>query len=141
LPKLGHYKPASIQCSFLPQLAGHEGKMSSSEESTAIFTTDSPEEVKNKINKYAFSGGRDTIEEHRKYGGNPDIDVSFQYLRYLLEPDDAKLKKIDSDYRSGKLLTSELKAILIEKINAFLKEHQKRRELAKEDVDKFILKE
>src|SRR3989344_4765355 len=46
LPKLGHYKPASIQCSFLPPLQGSGGKMSSSEESSAIYTTDTPEQVK-----------------------------------------------------------------------------------------------
>ena len=141
LPKLGHYKPASIQCSFLPPLEGVSGKMGSSEtESTAIYTTDSPEEVKRKINKYAFSGGKDTIEEHRKLGGNPDVDVSFQYLRMFFEPDDKKLEKIEKDYRSGKLLTGELKQILIEKINAFLKEHQKKREEAKKDIDKFLYK-
>ena len=45
------------------------------------------------INKYAFSGGRDTMEEHRKYGGNCDVDVSYQYLRFFLE-DDERLEKI-----------------------------------------------
>lgn len=33
-----------------------------------------------KINKYAFSGGKETTEEHREKGGDPDIDVSYQYL-------------------------------------------------------------
>lgn len=45
------------------------------------------------INKHAFSGGKDTVEEHRKYGGNPDIDVSFMYLTFFLE-DDEQLEKI-----------------------------------------------
>ena len=139
LPKLGYYKPASIQCSFLPPLTGVSGKMSSSEE-YSIFTTDSPKEVEMKIKRYAFSGGQSTIEEHRKKGGNPDIDVSFQYLRMLFEPDDKKLQKIYDDYKSGKMLTSELKQILIEKINAFLKEHQKNREKAKKLIDKFFIK-
>ena len=140
LPKLGHYKPASIQCSFLPPLQGTEGKMSSSTEETAILLIDTPELVKKKINKYAFSGGKDTLEEHRKLGGIPDIDVSFQYLKYLFEPDDKKLAKIEADYRSGKLLSGELKAYTIGKINAFLKEHQARREKAREDVEKFVYK-
>jgi tryptophanyl-tRNA synthetase len=139
LPKLGYYKPASIQCSFLPPLEGIEGKMSSSEESS-IFTTDSPKEVERKIKKYAFSGGQATIEEHRKKGGNPDVDVSFQYLKMFFEPDDKKLEKIYNDYKSGKMLTSELKEILIKKINEFLKEHQKKRELAKKQIDKFLIK-
>jgi tryptophanyl-tRNA synthetase len=114
--------------------------MSSSDPASYIAPTDSPEEAANKIKKYAFSGGKDTIEEHRKLGGNPDIDVSYQYLRMFFEPDDKKLQKIHDDYKSGKLLTSELKAVLIEKINAFLKEHQKKRKLAEKQIDKFIYK-
>lgn len=137
LPKLGHYKPASIQCSFLPPLTGVDGKMSSSKEHS-IFLTDSPKDVERKIKKYAFSGGKETLDEHRKKGGNPDIDVSFQYLRMFFEPDDKKLQQIYEDYKSGKMLTSELKQILIDKINAFLKEHQKKRQLAKKQINKFI---
>lgn len=139
LPKLGHYKPASIQCTFLPPLTGSDGKMSSSHEQTAIYTTDTPEMVKKKINKYAFSGGRDTIEEHKKHGGNPDIDVSFQYLCMMFEPDDKKLDKIEKDYRTGKLLSGELKAMAIEKINAFLKEHQTARKKAEKTLSNYIV--
>ena len=65
-PKLGYYKPAVIHSIFLPPLEGVTGKMSSSKESTAILTTDSPKEVERKIKKYAFSGGQETLEEHRK---------------------------------------------------------------------------
>ncbi|MGY4884763.1 MAG: tryptophan--tRNA ligase [Nanobdellota archaeon] len=140
LPKLGYYKPASIQCSFLPPLTGSDGKMSSSESVKGILSTDSPTEVKNKINKYAFSGGRDTIEEHRKLGGNPEVDVSFQYLRYLFEQDDKKLAEIEKDYKSGKLSTGELKKYTIEKINEFLAKHQERRKNAKKLIPQYILK-
>ncbi|OGJ17064.1 tryptophan--tRNA ligase [Candidatus Pacearchaeota archaeon RBG_13_33_26] len=124
---------------FMPGLSGE--KMSSSDANSFIALTDSPKEVETKIKKYAFSGGQNTVEEHRRKGGNPDIDVSFQYLRFFFEPDDKKLQKIQDDYKSGKMLTSELKEILIEKINSFLKEHQKKRELAKKQIDKFLLKE
>ena len=140
LPKTGYYKPASIQCVFLPPLTGTSGKMSSSKE-YAIYTTDSPKDVERKIKKYAFSGGQKTKEEHIKKGGNPEVDVSFQYLKMLFEPDGKKLKKLEDDYRSGKLLTGELKEILIKKINSFLKEHRKKREKAKKQIDKFIYKE
>jgi tryptophanyl-tRNA synthetase len=141
IPKLGYYKPASIQCRFLPGLAGMEtdGKMSASEAHTAIYTTDDAKTVKKKINKYAFSGGQATIEEHRKKGGNPDVDVAYQWLTFF-EEDDKKLEQIYKDYKSGKLLSGELKAILIEKLNLFLKEHQKKRKLAEKSLHKFILK-
>ena len=102
------------------------------------ITTNNDDEkaVKKKVNKYAFSGGQATVEEHKKKGGNPDIDVSFQWLRILFEPDDKKLKKIEEDYRSGSLLTGELKAILIEKLNKFLEEHRKKKE--KVNIDKYM---
>jgi len=128
---------ASTYHLFLPSLKG-DGKMSSSDENSFISMTDSEKEVEIKIKKYAFSGGRDTIEEHRKKGGNPDVDISFQYLKMFFEPDDEKLRKIHDDYKSGNLLTSELKEILIEKINKFLKHHQKEREKAKKLVSKFL---
>ena len=138
--KFNFIKPGAIHSKFLPGLSGSSKMSASDSENDVIYLTDSKEDVKRKINKYAFSGGKDTLEEHRKQGGNPDIDISFQYLKYLFEPDDKKLEKIEKDYRSGKLLSGELKAILIEKVNAFLKEHQKNREKAKKIVDKFMLK-
>ena len=130
---------ASTYHLFLPSIKGG-AKMSSSDESSFIAMTDSPEIVKNKINKYAFSGGQKTTKEHREKGGNPDVDVSFQYLRMFFEPDDDKLKAIYEDYKSGKMLTSELKKYLIDKINTFLEEHQKRREKAKKQVEGFLYK-
>lgn len=131
-------KPAALHAKFIPSLSG-SAKMSSSD-GGVILLTDDAKTVEQKIRKYAFSGGKDTLEEHRKLGGNPDIDVSFQYLKMFFEPDDKKLQKIYNDYKSGKLLSGELKQILIEKVNAFLKEHQKRRKLAEKQLDKFILK-
>ena len=141
-PKLGYPKAATILARFLPGLYGmhQEGKMSSSVQNTTIYATDNPQQVRNKIMKYAFSGGRETIEAHRKHGGNPDIDISYQYLTYFLE-DSNKLKEIYNGYKSGKLLTGELKEFTVEILNKFLKEHQIKREKAKNMVDKFMLRD
>lgn len=138
---LGYPKPATILCRFLPALTGPNSKMSTSVgEHATIFTTDTPEAVRKKVNKYAFSGGKDTVEEHRKKGGNPEIDSSYQWLTFL-EEDDRKLKKIYDDYKSGKLLSGELKQMLIDKLNSFLKEHQAKREKARSQVEKFMLRD
>ncbi len=139
LPRMGYLKPASIQNVFIPSLSGVEGKMSSSDPNHAIFVTDNASTVKKKVNKYAFSGGKTSVEEHRKLGGDPDIDVSFQWLKIMFEPDDSKLKKIEEDYRSGALLTGELKAILIERVNSFLKQHQEKREKGRDHLDDFLI--
>ena len=140
-PKLGYPKTAAIHSIFLPSLMG-PGKMSTSiGEHATIFTTDTPKEVEQKIMKYAFSGGRSSIKEHREKGGDPDVDVSYQWLRILFEPDDSKLRKIHEDYKSGKMLTGELKQILIEKVNSFLAKHREAREKAKNRLDEFMLKD
>ena len=123
---------------MIPGLKGAKSKMSSSDPNSFIALTDNPKTVKNKINKYAFSGGKETLEEHKRLGGNPDIDVSFQYLRMFLEEDDNKLQEIYNDYKSGKLTTGELKKYTIDKLNLFLKDHQAKREKAKKVIDKFL---
>ncbi len=128
--------PSSTYHRFIKGLKG--GKMSSSDPYSYIALTDEPESVRTKIMKYAFSGGRETVEEHRKKGGIPEIDVSFQYLYTQFEPDDRKIKQIYDDYKSGKMLTGELKEILIEKLESFLREHQKKRERARKQIDKFL---
>jgi tryptophanyl-tRNA synthetase len=137
---LGYPKPSTILCRFLPSLHGNSSKMSASVSQTAVYTTDSADVVKKKILKYAFSGGKDTIEEHRKHGGDPDVDVAYQWLMFF-EEDDAKVEKIYNDYKSGKLLSGELKMMLVDKLNLFLREHQKKRERAKKDVEKFMLRD
>jgi tryptophanyl-tRNA synthetase len=133
-------KPAGLYARFIPSLYG-DAKMSSSDSGlNVIYLDDDEKTVRDKINKYAFSGGGKTLEEHRKHGGNPDVDVSYQYLRIFFEEDDKKLKKIYNDYKSGNLSTGELKKILIDKINAFLKEHRKQKALARKKLSKFMFK-
>jgi len=135
---LGYYKTAAIHSKFMPPLTGLEGKMSTSKPETAIFLHDDPKTVRFKIMRYAFSGGQPTVELHRRLGGNPDVDVSFQWLKIYFEQDDVKLKKIEDDYRSGRMLTGELKEYLVEKINEFLEEHRVKREEARKLINLYM---
>ncbi|KAL9095393.1 MAG: hypothetical protein Q9165_002264 [Trypethelium subeluteriae] len=126
-------KPAIIHSKFLTALQGPGGKMSASNPNSAVFMSDTPNQIKNKINRHAFSGGKETIEEHRKYGGNPDVDVAYQYLTYF-EDDDEKLKKIYDDYKSGTLATGELKKECIALMQGYVKEFQERRNAVTDEV-------
>ena len=121
---------------FIVGLKG--GKMSSSDPLSYIALSEPPEVAAEKRRKHAFSGGQPTIKEHRKLGGNPDIDVSYQWLYAFFEPDDKKIKKIYEDYKSGALLTGELKEYLIKKVQTFLKEHQRRRKQGRKIIHKFL---
>lgn len=140
IEKLGYKKPSIIHAKFMSPLTGSSGKASSSgENNSIILMTDDENTVKKKINKYAFSGGQETIAEHRQKGGDIDADVACQWLKYF-EFDDEKLQDIYSKYSSGELLSGEVKSILAEKINKVLSEHQKRRKDAHKLIKKFIYK-
>ena len=136
--KLGYYKPAQIHCRFLPGL-GPGGKMSASEPETSIFTMDQPELVKRKIWN-AFTGGKPTATEQRKTGANPDVCSVFQYYVYLFEEDDAKLMERERRCRSGEMLCGECKTNLVERLNKFLEEHRRKREKAKDEIEKYHIK-
>jgi tryptophanyl-tRNA synthetase len=138
-PRLGFLKPALIHSTFIPALQGAQTKMSGSVAESSIYLTDSPEEIKNKVMKYAFSGGRNSVEEHRKFGGNCDIDISYQYLSFFLE-DDAKLAEIRRSYTSGELLTGQLKMELVEVVTKIVQEHQERRRLVTDEMVKEFMK-
>jgi tryptophanyl-tRNA synthetase len=125
--KLGHKKPTILHNKMICPLTGIKDKSSSSNPEKTILMTDTPKTIQNKINRHAFSGGQETIEEHRRLGGNIQTDVACQWLKYF-EEDDQKLEQIYKDYAKGKLLSGEIKKILIEKLQKILSEHQKRRE-------------
>ncbi|XP_068982599.1 tryptophan--tRNA ligase, cytoplasmic isoform X2 [Bombus flavifrons] len=138
-PKIGYPKPALLHSIFFPALQGSKTKMSASDNNTAIFLTDTAKQIKNKINKHAFSGGQATIEEHRQLGGNCDIDISYQWLRFFLE-DDEKLEQLRKGYISGEILTGELKKELIEVLQPLVAAHQEaRNKLTDEIVKQYMI--
>merc|ERR1719447_1653816 len=132
-PRLGYLKPALLHSSFFPAMQGAQTKMSASDTTSSIYLTDTPKQIKTKINKYAFSGGKDTIEEHREKGGDTEVDISYQYLSFFLD-DDEKLARLGSEYRSGALLSGELKAELIKVLTPMVTEHQARRKEVTEEI-------
>lgn len=131
---LGYPKPATLYSKFIMSLTG-ESKMSASNPDSAIYTIDDEKTVRRKIYN-AFTGGRPTAEEQRKYGGDPDICPVYHY-HMLLDLNDAAVEKIRQDCKSGVLLCGECKAMLYEKISKSLGEHRERREKARGTVDNY----
>lgn len=128
-------KPALIHSKFFPPLQGATGKMSSSNENSAIFLTDTPEEIKNKIMHHAFSGGRETKAKQQELGADLEVDVSYQWLKFFLE-DDEELERIGVSYGSGKgdfWSTGSVKTRLIEVLQVLVAEHQERRACISDD--------
>lgn len=111
-------------------------KMSSSRPEATLFLTDSQKEAERKI-MTAFTGGRNTLEEHRRLGGIPEICRVYEVLNFHL-PDSKKLKKIYDDYKSGKMLSSEIKQVCIDFVVPWLEKHQEKAR-GKKDMAKQIV--
>uniref|UniRef100_A0A0D3GPK5 Tryptophan--tRNA ligase, cytoplasmic n=1 Tax=Oryza barthii TaxID=65489 RepID=A0A0D3GPK5_9ORYZ len=137
-PKLGFQKPSLIESRFFPALQGESTKMSASDPNSAIYVTDNSKQIKAKVNKYAFSGGQDTVELHRELGANLDVDVSIKYLNFFLQDDD-ELEHIKKEYKAGRMLTGEVKQRLIEVLSELVARHQRARaQVTEEMVDAFM---
>ncbi|XP_065867716.1 tryptophan--tRNA ligase, cytoplasmic [Euphorbia lathyris] len=137
-PRLGYHKPALIESTFFPALQGETGKMSASDPNSAIYVTDSAKEIKNKINKYAFSGGQDSLEKHRKYGANLEVDIPIKYLNFFLD-DDVELEHIKKEYAAGRMLTGEVKKRLAEVLTEIVERHRLARSAVTDQmVDAFM---
>ena len=131
-------KPSLIHSKFFPPLQGAQGKMSSSDVNSAIFLTDSPEDIERKIKQHAFSGGQDTKKLQEELGANLEVDVSYQWLRFFLEDDD-ELARIGQEYGSGSgehWSTGKVKAKLVAVLKDLVEEHQMRRNAVTDEVVK-----
>ncbi|CAM8979787.1 hypothetical protein QQ045_000972 [Rhodiola kirilowii] len=137
-PRLGYHKPALIESSFFPSLQGESGKMSASDPNSAIYVTDTGNNIKKKINKYAFSGGQDSIEKHRELGANLEVDIPFKYLCFFLDDDD-ELEDIKQRYGKGEMLTGEVKMKLTQILTEMVERHRvARAAVTDEMVDAFM---
>ncbi len=132
--RLKYPKPALLHARFLPSLKGLTAKMSSSIPDSVIFLTDGNKAIKKKIGR-SFSGGGDTLEEHRKNGGNLDVDVAYHYLVFFLDNDE-ELNTIADGYKNGTITTGEVKKRIIEIIQSIIQTHKSNREKIDDDVIK-----
>jgi tryptophanyl-tRNA synthetase len=136
--RMGYYKPAQIHSKFLPGL-GMLGKMSSSKPETAIFTTDDPELIDKKVST-AFTGGQPTVALQRQLGANALGCPVFWYLRYFFDAENQSDERM-LRCKSGNLLCGECKADLSKGAKLFVVAFKKRREKAKNTIDKFMYDE
>ncbi len=134
--KFGYTKPAVLHSLFMP---GVDGQKMSKSRGNAIFILDAEKEIRKKI-MASFSGGATSIEEHRKIGGNPDVDIAYLYLKsYFLNHDESK--QVYDDYKKGKLLSGELKNMLFEQVMKRVSDFRKAYEkVTIKDLEKVIMK-
>ena len=132
------FLPSSLYHKFTPALDGSM-KMSKSNPNSFI---ELPEDIKSACNKIrrALTGGRDTLEEHRRLGAVIERDMVFELLKIHLIEDDKELDEIYHEYKSGKMTSGELKEIACQKITVFMEEFKNKLDKARKQVDslKFV---
>ena len=133
--KKGFFLPSGLYHKYMPSLDGSI-KMSKSKPESCIELPEDIKSVKRKI-KNALSGGRDTLEEHRKKGAVIEKDMVFELMKQHLIEDDNELNKIYKNYKSGKMTSGELKEIACDKMEKFMNEFVKGIEKARKNIDKF----
>jgi len=113
-------KPAGLFYRRIKDLKG--GIRKKSTDTGAIYLEDSFDIITNKIFN-AFTGGRDTKTEQKKYGGKPSVCPIFEYFNFF-EEDDKKLQEIEKNCVSGGTLCHECKSMLLELIKKFVEKHK-----------------
>ena len=132
---LGLLAPSSTYHRFAIGMTGD--KMSSSKPKTTLFLSDDITTVEKKIKK-SFSGGQSTVEEHRRLGGNPDIDVAYQYMMYFFEEDDAYLSELNQGYRAGNILAGEMKQLCVDRACEWMNDLAEKRAQSAHRVKEFF---
>ncbi|MCC7575667.1 MAG: tryptophan--tRNA ligase [Methanomethylovorans sp.] len=128
--------PASTYHRFMSGLQG--GKMSSSIPESHIALLDDPREGAKKV-KRAKTGGRISLEEQKKLGGEPEKCSVYELLLFHLIEDDQELLQIHEECVTGQRTCGSCKNLAAERMEKFLKEHQEKRELARERLDEYCL--
>ena len=102
--------------------------MSSSKPKTAIYLNDTPKKAEKKV-KSAKTGGRESLEEQKELGGQPDTCVIYEMLVYHLIEDDEELNKIREECLNGTLLCGHCKVHTAELMKDFFEDlHTKKEE-------------
>lgn len=133
----GFIPPASIYHRFMTGLTG--GKMSSSKPESHISLTEDPKIAAKKIMK-AITGGKQSLSEQKKLGGEPEKCSVYEFLVFHLSDDDSELSELYEQCRNGTRMCGTCKKDVAERIQIFLAEHQKAREAARERLPEFGIK-
>ncbi len=133
--KLGITLPAATYHRFMKSLSGTE-KMSKRNPKGIITLADKPEEAEKKVLS-AFTGGRATVEEQKKLGGEIDKCVLYDLSVFHFENDEACAER-KRKCLGGQIMCGACKKEVAAKVRIFLEEHQKKKEKLVSKAEKII---
>ena len=132
--KYKFFLPSSLYHKYTPSLDG-ELKMSKSKPESCLELPEDTKTITRKIMR-AKTGGKDTIEEQKKKGGEPEKCMIFELYKQHLIEDDKELNKIYKDCKAGKLTCGDDKKHCCNLMTQFMNDFNKKTEKAKKKIDK-----
>lgn len=131
----GFITPSSIYHRLMSGLTGE--KMSSSIPESYVSLVEDPNDAVEKVMN-AKTGGRVTLSEQKKLGGEPDKCSVYELLLFHLIEDDEKMKELLSGCKNGEINCKDCKSLAADLMRDFLENHQTRREDARHEFGREI---
>ncbi|MCK9579613.1 MAG: tryptophan--tRNA ligase [Methanoregula sp.] len=117
------YTPSSTYHIFMPGLTG--GKMSSSIPESIISFYETEAVVRKKVMS-GITGGRTTLEEQKRLGGEPDKCSVYLLNLFHMVTDDLELAEIKRKCMAGEITCGQCKKETAERVVAFLKDFREK---------------
>jgi tryptophanyl-tRNA synthetase len=131
----GFLPPSSTYHRFIRGLTGE--KMSSSKPETAIFLDDEVDIARKKMMK-AITGGRESAEEQKEKGGDPEVCAVFETMLFHTIEDDDEIARIQNECRNGERLCGQCKKEAAQHLQTFLEDLKERRDETQHLIDEFV---
>jgi tryptophanyl-tRNA synthetase len=125
------FTPSSTYHRFLPGMTG--GKMSSSVPESFISFFETEAAVRKKV-MGGITGGRMTLEEQKRLGGEPDKCSLYLLNLFHMVTDDAELGEIRQKCLAGEITCGQCKKDTAERVVAFLKDFREKMDAAAEKI-------
>jgi tryptophanyl-tRNA synthetase len=128
----GFFTPSSTYHIFLPGLTG--GKMSSSIPESLISFYEPEAAVRKKVMS-GLTGGRQTLEEQKRLGGEPEKCTLYLLNMFHMVTDDAQLTEIYRKCKAGEITCGQCKKETADRVVAFLREFKEKMDVAAETIE------
>jgi tryptophanyl-tRNA synthetase len=128
----GFFTPSSTYHIFMPGLTG--GKMSSSIPESIISFYEPEAAVRKKV-MGGITGGRTTLEEQKRLGGEPGKCSLYMLNLFHMVTDDAMLAEIRRKCMAGEITCGQCKKETADRVVAFLKDFREKMDAAAEKIE------
>jgi tryptophanyl-tRNA synthetase len=134
----GFIPPSSIYHKLIKSLDGAT-KMSKRSSTSTFYLNEDPASAARKVMS-GFTGGRPTVEEQRRIGGEADKCPIYDLYLFHFAMEDEYAKRVYDECYGGVRTCGDCKKELATLVKRYLEEHQKKRESLMKDAEELLEK-